>query len=239
MIVVTFALPDESGVFIRHLTGLRWVEKGALPVIHGFLDSEELFILHTGVGLDSARIRLSRFLEQNQPSFLVSSGFAGGLVPALGIGDLIAGTNYSSDALLSAARQFFSNNPRILFGSLHTHRTPAESVPMKLALATESGALAVDMETSAISEVCAAKSIPMLSLRGISDISTQALPIPFSVWFDEQDQRPRPVSLLLFLLFHPAGIPPFIRFVRGVFKAKKILAANLALFLKHTQGTPS
>ena len=67
----------------------------------------------------------------------------------------------------------------------------------------------------------------MISLRGISDISTQALPIPFSIWFDPEAQKPRPAALLLYLFRHPTTIPVFIRFVRGVFEAKKTLASGL------------
>jgi len=231
MIAVTFALPDESSVFISHLSGVRVIEKGPLHVLSGTFGRLEIVVFHTGVGLNSAQTRLDSFFTKQKFRLLISSGFAGGLDPSLQIADLIVGTNVSTEQMVSIARRAFSNDNHVFFGALTTQQTPAESVASKQSLAAATGALAVDMETAAISSVCADASIPMLSLRGISDTSLQSLPVPFSSWFNVVSQRPRPLALVRYLIFHPSVIPPFVRFVRGVFKAKKTLASKLSDYL--------
>jgi len=227
MIAVTFALPDESGVFLKSISDLRPDSGGALPVYFGKLDGLEIAVLHTGVGMESAKDRLTTFLSVHRPDFMISSGFAGGLDPALQIGALVVANNYSSEALVESTRHFFLKNRSVYFGFLTTQKIPAESIASKSSLAFQTGALAVDMETSAIAAACAAESVPLLSLRAVSDTALQSLPIPFSVWFDPVAQKARPSSLLLHLAMHPAGIPDFVRFVRGVFRAKKIMATHL------------
>lgn len=233
MIAVTFALPDESGVFLKSIDVTRTVSDGSLPLYFGTLDGLEIAVLHTGVGAVSARARLDGFLSDYGPGLIISSGFAGGLDPLLQIGALMISTNYSSSPLMDAARLFFNETPSVYFGLLTTQEIPAESVSSKRSLASQSGALAVDMETSAIASACAEASIPLLSMRAISDTSLQSLPVPFSAWFDSVKQKARPSSLLLYLAMHPAVIPDFVRFVRGVFRSKKIMASRLRDFIAY------
>ena len=233
MIAVTFALPDESGVFLKSIRNLRKVSGGTLPVYFGMLDGLEIAVLHTGVGETSARSCLTRFLSDHRPGLLISSGFAGGLDPSLPIGALVVAENFSSLAPLDLARLFFHNSRSVFFGGLTTQSVPAESVSSKRALSSETGALAVDMETAAIAGFCKAASIPFLSVRAVSDTALQPLPLSFSIWFDSVEQKARVSSLLLYLVAHPALIPDFYRFVCGVFSAKKILAAELRKLIAH------
>ncbi|MEI8340951.1 MAG: hypothetical protein WCH43_05355 [Verrucomicrobiota bacterium] len=227
MIAVTFALPDESDLFLKSICDLRKISGGSLPHYSGTLNGLEITVLHTGVGEASTRARLAAFLSENRPVFLISSGFAGALDPALKIGSLVVSLNYSSRELLEAALIYFKTHPGVYFGGLTTQTIPAESIFSKQSLADQTGALAVDMETSVISAACFEASIPFLSLRAISDTANQPLPVPFAAWFDSKDQKARPSSLLLYLTLHPGVIPDFVRFVRGVFQSKKILASRL------------
>jgi adenosylhomocysteine nucleosidase len=241
MIAVTFALPDESGVFLKSIRDLRTVSGGSLPVYFGTLDGLEIAVLHTGVGETSARPRLTRFLSDHRPMLLISSGFAGALDPSLPIGALVVAENFSSPAPLESARLFFHASRSVFFGGLTTQSLPSESVSSKHALSVETGALAVDMETTALASLCSAASIPFLSVRAVSDTALQPLPLPFSVWFDSVEQKARVSSLLLYLATHPAVIPDFYRFVRGVFRAKKMLAAELRkliVLLGTCEGSP-
>jgi adenosylhomocysteine nucleosidase len=171
----------------------------------------------------------SRFLGSHTPQLLVCSGFAGGLDPKIQTGEVVVADNVSTPSLLDTARSCFSKD--VFFGALTSQLAPAETISEKQHLAATTGALAVDMETGWILEVCKAAGIPLLSLRGISDTALQSLPVPFSAWFDAQNQKARPVSLILYLLFHPAAIPPFVRFVRGIFKAKKLLSEALVKWI--------
>ena len=79
MIAVTFAVPSESQSF-RQL-----IDRS----------NHEVSILHTGVGEKITRERIEKFLEGQRFRFLLSSGFAGGVTPSLGVGDLLLAENFS------------------------------------------------------------------------------------------------------------------------------------------------
>jgi nucleoside phosphorylase len=211
LIAVTFALPEESKYLVAKLQGTRKLEAGALPVITGELGGRRIAICHTGVGAESCKARITSFLREHHPASLISSGFAGGLDPVLKVGDVIIAGNFSSDALLVKA-----GTAQVLKATMTTQPQVAESVADKAALFSQTGATAVDMETGIIFAQCAERGIPMISLRGISDSALDELPVSFSIWFDAAKQKPRVGALLWNLATHPAKIPRFAKFVRGI-----------------------
>ena len=240
LIAVSFALPDESGIFLRALHDVHVIRPGNLPVLLGKLGDLEIAVFHTGVGRDSAGIMTGRFLSSHSPSLVISSGFAGGLDPKIRIGGLVLAENFTDPLLLATARLCFDADPAVFFGALTSQLFPAETISEKEHLAATTGAIAVDMETGWIREICQKSNIPLLSLRGISDTAKQSLPVPFSTWFDNQNQKARPFSLVLYLLLHPSAIAPFVRFVRGVFQTKKRIADVLVQVIQMlSKGTCS
>ncbi|MGC3990703.1 MAG: hypothetical protein QM796_13690 [Chthoniobacteraceae bacterium] len=206
MIAVSFAVSDESRDFARE------VHRAALPVR----------ILHTGMGRESTLQRGKAFLDSGPlPAFFISSGFAGGLDPALKVGDIVIGTNFSEASLVAKLP------PGSHQGPLSTQAAVVETGAAKHALFRQSGAIAVDMETAHLHAECAARGIPLLSIRVISDTATQSMPVPQEVWFDSVAQKPRIASLLFWLATHPAAIRPFVQFVQGITLARKELTRYL------------
>ena len=108
----------------------------------------------------------------------------------------------------------------------------------KAALARETGAQAVDMETSAIARVCAAHGIPMLSLRAISDTAAAEIPVPLHISYDLTMQRPRIAVLLAFLARNPSRILPFTRFVQGLAPARRAMTSAILKLLAHDAEGP-
>lgn len=230
MIAVTFALPEESQDFIRLLGEVEWLEKGRLPVLRGRLNGKEIVVCHTGVGPARAAERARALLAMGRFERVVSAGFAGGLDPRLAAGQVFIGENFSSPALVEAARAIPGER---FYGRLTTQERIVENAAEKARLFNETGAAAVDMETESIHLTCKAQDTPMLSVRSISDAACDPLPVPYAVWFDAATQSPRVGSLLVFLATHPARITPFARFVGNVNRARRaltgFLAANLEL----------
>ena len=233
-VLVTFALPDESRAFTRRLRTRRIVgdPKSHLPLVLGECSGRQVAVAHTGVGDGSAcRERLDLALQGaggafRRPALVVSSGYAGALRPGIAVGDLILGVNFSAAALMTSAN-FLLRDWRLHRGALTTQPRVAETPAEKTRLAAASGALAVDMETGWIAAACAQASVPMLSLRVVSDAAEQAFPAPGDILFDVARQRPRYVALPLWLLLHPGRIAPFVRFVRGLAPAQATLARAL------------
>ena len=206
-VMVCFAVPDES----RLLTV-------APPVT----------VFHTGVGdTPAGRERLAhRLAAAGTPRLVISAGYAGGLSPALAVGDLVLGANHSSPALLARARDALAGE-RVHVGTLLTVPAAVEHAGDKAAFYGDTGAIAVDMETAWIADHCTAAGLPLLSLRVVSDAAGDDFPVPGRVLYDAVRQRPRYLALPAWLALHPGHIRPFVRFVRGLGPARERLALAL------------
>ena len=207
MIAVTFALTSESCDF-RSLLGGR---------------HREVKILHTGVGATVARARLGPFLDSQRFDLLISSGFAGGADPSLGTGDLLLAENFSEPQLLARADELVIGR----VGKLVTVDRVIEGEAERAHFAREHGAAAIDMETEWIARACAAKNVPMLSLRAISDTAATPFPAPPSVLFDLDRQRTSATRLAGHLVTHPFSVVRLVRFARQIAAARAGLAAAL------------
>ncbi len=212
MIAVTFALPRESRDFRRLLTA----------------GNHEIAILHTGVGEKICRQRIEPFLDRQRFDFLISSGFAGGIEPSLGVGELLLAENFSDPKLLARGRDILIAR----VGKLFSTQDVIESAAERETLQGESGALAVDMESSAIAAACAERELPMLSLRVISDTAAAPFPVPLPVLFDLERQATNARRLAGHLLTHPSAIVRLLRFSRQIAAARAELAAGLATLLR-------
>ena len=222
MIAITFAVPHESH-------GLRLATKSGKPVgqrqwIIGKTADQKVIIAHTGIGTAAAEECVASLLSEHHPRWLLSSGYAGALDPAIAHGELFLATNFSSLALLSRSKA--------RRGMLTTQARAAETVEEKAALARATGAQAVDMETSAVARICAKRNVPMLSLRAISDTASAPIPVPLTVSYDLARQRPRIAALLGFLARNPSRILPFTRFVRGLAPARAALTSAIVQILE-------
>lgn len=227
MIVVTFALPEESRNFVATWGNRRLLSGGTLPVVSGTLGSTEIVVVHTGVGLELAARATEAILTRHRPRCLISAGFAGGLDPVLRSGELLLAVNFSDGHLLETIRDTYVEGEVCRCGTLTSCAHPIETVDEKAALFRQTNASAVDMETDAIHTICERLGVPMLSLRVISDSALESLPVSFPIWFDTNTQQPRRVALLAHLARHPGKIPGFIRFVRNTLRAQRRLGNQL------------
>jgi len=203
-VVVTFARPEESGAFLRKLGDVRKGKCGALAAWRGGLENVAVTVIHTGIGPAAAERAIREVLVHEKPRKVISAGFAGGLDPALRVGDTLASESPAA-AILSRA-------------------TPIETPAEKIAAFQQTGARLVDMETATLAGECADAGVLLVSVRAVSDSADQFLPVPFAVWFDTARQRARPLALVLHLLRSPSHIAPFVRFVSRLPSVARALA---------------
>ena len=209
MIAVTFALPSESQDF------RRLIRPG----------DPRVRILHTGVGAKICQERIEQFLEGQSYRYLLSSGFAGGVDPSLGVGDLLLAENFSDPALLRQAQGYLFAR----IGQLATADHVIESAAERERFAQDEGALAVDMETKWIAAACAARGLPLLSLRAISDTAAAPFPAPPEVLFNQERQKTEGLVLGGYLLRHPLGVVRLLRFARQIAAARRLLTGALTI----------
>jgi adenosylhomocysteine nucleosidase len=138
----------------------------------------------SGMGCAAAGMAARRLVEAGARA-LVSWGMAGGLDPDLQAGavcvprEVVApdGMRFATasswrDALTASIA---SCRP-VASGALLTCMQPIAGVAAKAAARRETGAVAVDMESSAVAEVAAASHLPFMAIRVIVDTALDAIP---------------------------------------------------------------
>jgi nucleoside phosphorylase len=231
MIAVTFALPAESSAFVRKLTNIRrdgFVLHGELAHQTSTLERQTLCVLHTGVGASECRKRLSIFLENERPRLLISSGFCGGTRDKFSPGELFVAENYSDAELRDRACAIL---PALTAGKLFSADEVVDPANDRYDIGQEHDAIAIDMETHTIAGMCAAKNIPMLALRVVSDSPAAPFPAPRNVLFDVEAQRTRFSKLFAHLARDPVAAVRLAKFSKQIAIARDNLAKALCAVL--------
>jgi adenosylhomocysteine nucleosidase len=177
-----FSLGIESGCLEDLFQGAITIRGNGFRVREGGLRGRRVALILAGAGEDNAREATEVLIAGHRPAHVVSAGFGGGLSPMLRRNDILV-----ADRLLhvggaelpvelppglSAAIAQRSAHCGTLLTIDRVVRTPSE----RKALLARTGALAVDMETFAVAEVCAARQVPFSSVRVINDTADETLP---------------------------------------------------------------
>lgn len=214
MIAVTFALPNESSDFRQRL------RKPDCSY------ATEVRVVHTGVGEVAAQKSLLNFFAKGSPRILISAGYAGAISEKLNVGDILLAENFSAAPLLESAR------PLGTIGRLKTVSEVIDDAGARAAIARDSGAIAIDMETEFIARVCAERNVPMLSLRAISDTPQAPFSLPLLVLFDMKRQRTNLAGLFGYLVRHPSSAKHLLRIAGQTKTARRSLTNALDSFLR-------
>ena len=170
---------------------------------------------------------LKRMIESSRPEIVVSAGFSGALQPGLGVGTIVIGENFSDPQIVRALRIF----PDYQIGPILTVPDILESSEAKASAGAGSGALAGDLESAHLHQVCCEANIPMLSVRTISDTLEQDLPLPGSVLINPESGRSDPAVIFQYLFRNPAKAAGFANLVNGARSAQQSLASALEKIL--------
>ncbi len=234
MLTMVAALKEE-------ITGLKaamiiddTVAENGYKIFHGKKASQEVLLVQTGMGRKRAEIAVRSVLERYPVSAIASFGFAGGLTPALGIGDIVlcstlycsseeADPCYSGAELLSRSLQI-CDGMNVRQGKSVTASRPASQPEAKRALAQTFQADVVDMESYWIARIAKEKGVPFLAVRAISDTCNDSLP-PVEMFGPDGEVNRR--NLFFNALFHPGQIQTLVRLQRN----SRIAGENLTAFL--------
>lgn len=182
-VLITAALPFECHPLVALLAEATR-DTTASGRWHGHVDGTAVVIQETGMGLHAADEAARGALEQVRPRCVIASGLAGGIAPAVGLGDAIVpdcvaregGPDLIVDHELRAAAAMHLPERRSRRGRLvsvdRVVRLPSE----KASLAAETRADAVDMESASILEQASQRSIPAVVIRAASDTAEDELP---------------------------------------------------------------
>jgi adenosylhomocysteine nucleosidase len=212
----------------------------------GFLGTwlgRQILVVQSGVGKNRARNVLAKALDAYSPNLVISCGFAGGLNKDLKLGDvLIADTvidsTKKSNKILDSTEVIKAKEMSngfafgIYNGPLITSDEAVCAPKKKKELGEQNSALGVDMETSALLEVTSQRSIPLVSIRVISDTVDQEL-ANFSPCFDENGNVSK-MKAGWYILTNPSLIPMAMSLKSQMPVAVKNMTEFLEKFVSNT-----
>jgi adenosylhomocysteine nucleosidase len=204
----------EARHLARHL-GLVPASEGA-RFTGGVLE-----VVAVGIGASQLAQRLSATVS---PSLVISAGVCGALAPGLGVGALVVpeavlgpdGQRQPTAAVAGAQRS----------GTLLTTDRVLEDAAAKSRLWLETGAVAVDMESSAILNWAAARGVPGLVVRAVSDPAGRGVPGDLARAVGH-DGRVRPVRAVAAMLARPRALADAVALRAATAAALKTVAAAL------------
>lgn len=179
---LVFALGIEAGGLVDRLSGAVKTEGAGFIAREGAVAGRRVMLVESGAGRISAAKAAQALIEAHRPQWVISAGFAGGLDDVLRRGDILM----ANEVVSADGHQFkidLKIDPTSMAGKpgLHVGRlltvdkivaTPAD----KRALGKLHQALAVDMESVAVAEVCRDERVRFLAVRVISDAADHELP---------------------------------------------------------------
>ncbi len=181
-ILLLFALNVESGGLIDRMDGAVTTRCPSFVEHVGLIGQQRVVVAETGVGCDAATRATEDLIELYQPRWIVSTGFAGALTD-----DLRRGQVLMADAVLDCHRpplnvgfridqQVVDSTPGLHIGRLLTVGELIRTPEAKRELGSRFNAVACDMESMAVAQVCQEADVRFLSIRVISDGVDDRLP---------------------------------------------------------------
>jgi adenosylhomocysteine nucleosidase len=142
----------------------------------------QVCVAEIGTGFAAARQAAEDLIAIHKPQWVISAGFAGGLVDAAPRGHFVMADTIATESGEPLSVGFrmdpavLAQTPKLHVGKLVTVKQIVRTPAAKRALAESAGAIACDMESAAIAEACRAAKTRFLSVRIISDGVADELP---------------------------------------------------------------
>ena len=177
-----FALGIESGCFEDMLQGMVTIRANGFVVREGGLHGHRVVIILSGAGRRNAARAAEVLIGGHRPQRVISAGFAGGLCAKLKRNDilladrLVGGEGGEISIELPAGLSAALQEPSVHRGPLLSLDRVVRLPRQRHALFQRHGALAVDMETFAVAEICRRRDVLFSSIRTINDTADETLP---------------------------------------------------------------
>jgi adenosylhomocysteine nucleosidase len=178
-VLIAFALGVEAAGTTDLLERATTTRVGGFTEHAGTLRGKEAVVVETGVGGQDAAAAVSNVIDFHEPQWVISAGFAGALVEDVRRGHMLMASEVvkAEAAPLSIGLTINpAGTPGLHVGRLVTVDKLIRTRQAKELLGTQHQAIACDMETYAIAEVCRRKNVRFLSVRIISDALADELP---------------------------------------------------------------
>jgi len=180
---IVFALANESGGLEDLLEGLITTRGDGFAIRQGQWRGRRVALAISGAGRQAASRAADALILGHHPAHVISAGFCGGLSPEVGRHEIVV-----ADSLTDAAGSLLELDPsrvdpallvgppKVHVGRLLTADQIARGAAEKRGRGEKYRALAVDLESFAVAEVCRREGLPLLVIRVVTDAVDDELP---------------------------------------------------------------
>ena len=180
---IVAALKLELEPLLGQMDRVKKYTGGDFTYRGGFLRDIRIATVESGAGRKRAESATHALIDAHKPDWLLSIGFAGALKDDLRIGDvvvadwIVSAAGGEEDAGLKIDIKMPADPDKGLYvGRLATAQHIVHTIQEKREIAERTGAIAVDMESLAVAEVCRERKAKFIAVRGISDDTSEDLP---------------------------------------------------------------
>ncbi len=190
---IIVAMESELQMLLPLVEDMKETTVNGYLIRRGRMGDNEVAIMQTGIGKVNAAVGAISLIDSFEPDLVVNTGIAGGtgqgadildvvIADRIGYHDVYCGPGNARGQVQGLPELFpclgdklvnlgaVSGNPAVKRGLIASGdlfvSTPEE---LKAVLAVRPEAIAVDMESGAIAQVCCLRDVPFLAIRVVSD----------------------------------------------------------------------
>lgn len=231
---LVFALGIEQGGLEDLLRDVVTIKGSDFIARQGRLKGRNVVLIEAGVGPLAAARGTQALLAGHRPAWVISAGFSGALDPKLKQGDIIMadsiadgeGHRLSIDFKISP--EAAAATPGLHVGRLLTVDRIVRLPEEKRALGEQHEALAVDMESWAVGEVCRQAKTRFMAVRIVSDAVDHELPADIERLAKQKTQAARIGAAAGAIFRRPSSIKDMLKLKEDALVASDKLAKFLS-----------
>ncbi len=187
---IIVAMGSELKMLLAEMDAISEETVNATTFYRGTISGRDIVAMQCGIGKVNAAVGALTLIERYKPAAIINTGIAGGTGKEAGVLDVVIGKEVAYHDVwcgpgnapgqvqglperFAGATAFFGINedtPGVKLGLIASGdrfiSTPEE---LETLLATQPEAIACDMESGAIAQVCHLKQVPFLAIRVVSD----------------------------------------------------------------------
>jgi adenosylhomocysteine nucleosidase len=176
---IVHATAMEVDPFLGRCDRLRKYSGGKFVFRGGLFGDIRVALAQSGMGPGLAKKATQALIDGHSPAWIVSAGFSGALQPGIKIGDIVVASSIldTEGSELAIDLKMPADPAKGLHvGRLLTVDRIVRTVEEKKVLGERCSALAVDMESLSVAQICRQSKIRFLAVRVISDDLSADLP---------------------------------------------------------------
>lgn len=173
------ALGMEVSAFMDRCERVKRYKGNGLVFRGGRYDNIRIACVEGGMGFARARTATQALIDAHSPAWILSVGFSGALHEDLRFGDIVIANgicDQHGQQLFLDLKMASDPQKGLHVGKLLTTDHIVRTVQEKRELGAQYEALAVDLESLAVAQVCRASKVRFMAVRVISDDLTADLP---------------------------------------------------------------